>query len=341
MSPLWEKTKQKNNRKGKYAKLPSPNLSKSFQGLAQDPNLIFFGVPSKLNSIKQKLIEGISLLTLPKKLCFAGMTVEAALVLPMFLFFFLNLGSAMEIMRFHGRIETALWSVGREMAIYGSAITGPGALVNLNSASGESTEDLAILQDLGNLALSYTYVGNRIEECLGKAYLESAPLKAGTKGLQYLGTNLLNNKDMLELQVTYQIEPLYSFGAFGRFAMENRYYGRLWTGYEVTGEKEAIYYLTENAEVFHTTKNCTHLMLAVKSVGWKEARTGVNEYGNLYRPCEKCAVGTPIAQVWIADKGDCYHFREGCSGLKRTYRAVDWEEAQRYRPCSRCGKGDT
>ena len=52
------------------------------------------------------------------------MTVEAAILLPVFLFFFLNLLSFLEILRLHGKIEMGLWDVGSDLCLYSYAFTG-------------------------------------------------------------------------------------------------------------------------------------------------------------------------------------------------------------------------
>ena len=58
-------------------------------------------------------IKRISLLILPRTPVKASMTVETALVLPLFCFFMIHMGSAIEMMRLHGNLEVALWDAGR------------------------------------------------------------------------------------------------------------------------------------------------------------------------------------------------------------------------------------
>ena len=49
-----------------------------------------------------------------------SMTVEAAVVVPLLILFVLHLGSCMEMLRLHGKLEYALWQTGRELAVYGA-----------------------------------------------------------------------------------------------------------------------------------------------------------------------------------------------------------------------------
>ena len=66
-------------------------------------------------------IKRISLLILPRTPVKASMTVETALVLPLFCFFMIHMGSAIEMMRLHGNLEVALWdadTVKRKDTVY-------------------------------------------------------------------------------------------------------------------------------------------------------------------------------------------------------------------------------
>ena len=68
-------------------------------------------------------IKRISLLILPRTPVKASMTVETALVLPLFCFFMIHMGSAIEMMRLHGNLEVALWDAGRQVGIYGGILS--------------------------------------------------------------------------------------------------------------------------------------------------------------------------------------------------------------------------
>ncbi len=357
MSSLWEsncKHKQ-NKRKGKNAKQPSPNVSERSRGLAQDPNLIFFGRNAKGTNKIISTIKRTFPFTAGLKKTAGSMTVEASLVLPLFLFFFLNLGSVMEVLRLHGKMETALWEIGRETGVYGSSLKLGDSWMDSDGEAGgnvkkkeadasktlprtvESFLEGLSLSGIGDVALSYTYVKAGIEGFLGTEYLDAAPIRGGPEGLYFGGSDLVNEDDVLEIVVTYPVESIWPLAAFRPFLLENRYYGRLWTGYDVEKAASAVYYLTENEEVFHTDRNCTHLLLSVRQIPLGSLALEANERGQQYRMCEKCLTGWLPKEVWIAREGECFHGRRDCPGLKRTYRAVTWEEAKQYRPCSRCG----
>lgn len=272
-------------------------------------------------------IKRISLLILPQTKVKASMTVETALVLPLFCFFMLHMGSAIEMMRLHGNLEVALWDVGRQVGIYG------GILDAEDNGDGENEDNS---DRLGIVAVSYTYVKNQIRNQLGEEYLEQSPLEQGTDSLQFLESSTEN--DICEIVVTYGISPLTEVLGFQKFRMANRYYGHLWNGYAIPGTENGgeYVYVTEDSEVYHVSRECTHLRLSVQRVEAAEIPKG-------YHLCEKCMVqqeGTVPEEngYYICSEGKCYHIRRDCPGLKRTVYCVARKDVDGYRECSRCGK---
>ncbi len=319
MLPLWMTYPKQKREKGKIL-APSKNLFINFSGSAQGPNshkvMRFFS------------IKGASPRTFFPRFVKASMTLEAALVLPLFLLFFLTLGSSMEMFRLHSRVESALWEIGRETCVYGAPLKNSSLL-----------KADAIPETLGNLALSYGYVKGRVEKMLGREWLEEAPIRGGASGLQYFGGAFLSEDDTMEFVVTYAVEPKWTVQGFRPFYLRNYYLGRAWTGFPLEEGKQGIFYLAENAQVYHLDVNCSHLKLSPKEVPGASVSAELNAKGSHYRACRVCAKGAMPGQVWISPEGDCYHYKRDCPGLKRTVRTVTRSEAEQYRPCSRCGKG--
>ena len=101
MSSLWEQCKT--TMKQKHMR-PSPKIN-----ILNPCKKI---LPAKLSLV----IEYIKRISLPmlQRTCVRGsMTVEAALVLPLFCLFVISMGNAIEIIRLHGNLEVALWNAGR------------------------------------------------------------------------------------------------------------------------------------------------------------------------------------------------------------------------------------
>lgn len=314
-------------------------------------------------SVRGCSIEKVSLPAFLKTKIPAGMTVEAAIVLPLFLFFFVNLGSAMEMMRLHGNLQLTLWNVGNRMCVYGYAAEyfdeshirdeAQDKAQNTDKASdtNSDTDNRNWMHELRDIALTYTYVKSRVTEYLGDSYLDSSPLRYGQSGLQFWESDVMSAKDgivvgdTLDIIMTYQVSAPFEIPFVRPFRMSNRYYGRLWTGYEVTGDSDGscakdVVYVTENGKVYHENPNCSHLKLTIREVSMDEAEAARNKSGGRYKECSKCRKKDFQGTVWIGLEGDYYHYDRGCPGLKRTIYILPRLQAAGYRPCSRCAAGN-
>ena len=331
MSSLWGKGKQILNRfrKGK----PSPTHQKLFSDSARNPHTSQDRGRCR-QSVRPDSLERTSLFAFLLEKVNAGMTVEASIVLPLFLFFFLNLGCAIEMIRLHGNLQLALWQIGSKMAVYGYALD-----------SGELPENSdGWWRELAGTVVSATYVKGQVINSAGADYLNSSPLTSGASGIQLWESEIFGADDLIDIIVTYSVSPWGRLIGFRPFRMANRYYAHIWNGYQVSGAGEAgeatrIVYVTENGSVYHGSMDCTHLQLSVQevpSLGIEDMR---NQGGGRYHPCSRCANGGPPSTVYITREGDRYHHSRGCSGLKRTVTSMTIEQAQEagLRPCSRCG----
>jgi len=324
MSLLWSgKVAKNSDRKAK----PSPTCIDFFLDSAQDPGNFTNSIKSNL-PIKIHSIEGISLLASAKKNMVAGMTVEAALVLPLFLFFLLSFGSVIEMIRLHGNLQLALWDVGRETALYAYAVE-----ENVVPDGEESWWENA-----AGKVLSATYLKWRLTDIVGEAYLESSPIVNGCDGLVLWESDIVKPNGEMELIATYGVESISPLIGFPYFRMANRYYGHAWTGYELPeeGADGQVVFITDNAEVYHLYQDCTHLRLTIREIRKKELESARNLYGGRYDACEKCAEGSMPLWLWVADEGDCYHYVRVCPGLKRTVYTVQLTSVDRLPLCTRC-----
>lgn len=262
----------------------------------------------------------------------AGMTVEASILLPLFLFFFLNLGCAIEMIRLHGNLQIALWETGSKLSIYGYALDS-GEKPTAENGEGSWWKSI-----IGTTVAS-VYVKSQLIDILGKDYLNQSPLTRGVDGLRFWESEVLGSEDTIDIVVTYSVSPWSRLIGFSPFYMANRYYSHIWNGYqlpETKGEDVRTVYMTENGTVYHLNQNCTHLQLSVRRITAAELGGVRNQYGRRYQPCEKCTDGNRPKEFYITEEGSHFHYSRDCSGLKRTIYAVSLKDAAGYRPCSRC-----
>lgn len=284
-----------------------------------------------------------------------SMTLEAAVVLPCFLFFFINLSSALEMIALQGNLKYALHNAGNELCLYGSLLTDPvkdlGGTGHVSAApvsdgdnpSDDTSSEIVTMAE--GMALSYTYVKYRMVEELGEEYLSSSPLKSGSGSLNFIGSDIGGAGDIVDIKLSCMVTtPVRTIGT-DPFLIFGRYYGHLWNGYEIEGtsaelSQEKIVYITEDSEVYHTTPACTHLRLSIRGVESSSIPDQRNISGGRYYPCEICASGDVPDFVYIGAQGDRYHYTDDCYTLMRSYTPVPLSEVElSHRPCSRCGGG--
>lgn len=319
MSFLWGGKKQKLSTTV-IIKKPSPTNQKFSRNFAQSSVNRICGRIGRTTS-QSRVIERISPPAFYRRRAGAGMTVEAAVVMPLFLCFLLNLGCAIELIRLHGNLQLALWDTCGKMAVYGYA-AGDGGLAAV---------------------FSWGYLKNSLMDDLGKDYLNHAPVKNGADGISLWNGSAFCSDDEMDVTVTYKAVPFGSLSAFSAFFMTNRCFIRLWTGYEIAQDPEKalnevdVVYVAENGEVYHENRNCTHLKLSVREIAASEVGNARNRDGGKYDACEKCTPGLSEQNFFITEEGNCYHASAECPGLKRTVFSVPRSSAAQYRACSRCG----
>ena len=327
---------------------------------------IFNHIRKKFPSPGRQLLNAILSRIEKTSLLGGSMTVEAAIVLPVFLFFFINLSASLEMIRLYGNLEYALHGAGNEVCLYGSLLTepmkdlgrtghiGPAAAGDVTDKPDASTDEKdsgntssddinAVMAAAEGTALSYTYVRYRMIDELGEEYLDSSPLTGGSSGLNYYGSTIDEGNDILDIRLSYRVGTPFDVAGIHSFMMCGRFYGHLWNGYALGGEakertQEQIVYITANSEVYHLTTACTHLRLSVRSVDINALGNERNRSGGIYYPCEICAKGEVPGTVYVCAEGDRYHYSDECYTLTRSYTAVPLSEvADSRRPCLRCG----
>lgn len=252
----------------------------------------------------------------------ASMAVEAALVIPIFLFFIMNILFSFEILRLHSNLLSAMHQTGNKMAFYGYAYK-------------EIPSEIPQVMTIG-------YARGNVVGMLGNDYLDKTCLSFGSAGLSFARSSIMEENDVIDLIASYKIRPFIRVIGFSDFSMENRYYARAWTGYDVVNGttfefwEDPIVFITETGVVYHMIRTCTYLNPSVEIVSLSVTDTLRNTNGEKYYACERCENGFGQGYVYITSQGNRYHSLLQCSSLKRTIYSVHLSEVGEKRQCSKC-----
>ncbi len=251
----------------------------------------------------------------------ASLTVEGAVVLPVFLICMLSVMQFLNVYNAACRLSSALTESSEEMAMGAYAAVYGG-------------DDDHLLQ----AALGIGYASIRVR---GKAGDLSA-----LQNTNFLMSSFLTEGDMIHLICTYRPKNIAGMVRLPWIVFLQRGSVRAWTGRRGSdgkekepsgsGAEEKTVYVTEHGSVYHKDADCTHIRLSIRTVSKAKAMTSHNRYGARYTPCEHCGRAA-LGSVYITTEGNRYHSSLECSGLKRTVREVKESDIGHMRACSRCG----
>lgn len=165
-------------------------------------------------------------------------------------------------------------------------------------------------------------------------------VEGGWKGISV--QSALSSEEEVQVKAIYTLKLSVPFFPPVRFQKDTAVKRRVFSGYvkhrrdyDAAGDN-IIVYVAENGVVYHKDASCSHICLKITG----NAAIQDIVHSSKYAACEKCIhKGASLSAIFVTAYGDCYHSTLGCSGLKRTIRAVRLKDAGRLRPCSRCASG--
>lgn len=105
-----------------------------------------------------------------------------------------------------------------------------------------------------------------------------------------------------------------------------------------TEEKKDIVYVTKSGSVYHESAACTYLNFAVRSAEAKNIEKERNSSGRKYTECERCRGEPHTEVVYMTNSGLRYHWQLQCPAISRNVYERERSEVEGMRACSRCGQ---
>ena len=241
-----------------------------------------------------------------------SLTVEAAVVLPLFFIGMLALICVMDIQRVKSEITVSLNESVKELGMYAYALGG--------------------LEDESPLG--------GVDDVICIAYAQSKLKSNSRVSLNTLRSSYHQN--MVELWVMGKYRLPISLLPIPDIPFQSRVRVHDWTGYSGNDENESressqMVYVTEHQSVYHTSSKCTHLNLSIMQTTAAKVGGERNENGAKYHECNNCVDGSEhLGIVYITKSGSRYHAKADCHSLKRSVKLVLQETVSNLSECSRC-----
>ncbi|MCR5789698.1 MAG: hypothetical protein K6G83_07400 [Lachnospiraceae bacterium] len=266
----------------------------------------------------------------------ASITVETALVLPLFLLGLFSLISLFSLFEFGMNLQAALYEEAKTLSLAKTER-------ELKAGTGDGSDrSPAPAGDLRPVTESM--VSGDILALLDEGVKRRAPVAGGLDKLDFSGS-LLGNRELIVLSVSYEVRIPFLPDNLVSIPLHQQCLMHTWIGYEkglfgsLTEGEDPEVYVTKTGTVYHSTLSCSHIRLSIRETTGSEIGSLRNEDGGKYKPCQSCHAKKTDAVLYYTLNGDRYHNSLSCSGLRRWIRAMKRSEAvsQGFRPCSRCG----
>ena len=238
-----------------------------------------------------------------------SITVEASLVVPLFLFFLLAM------VKFYGMILA-------EARIHQALAEAAGYAAQYCYFEQTRKGDSQVLK-IANTGILWS----QFRDYIGENPFVEACVTGGKAGILVSVGEDASNSKIFYARADYCLGIEIPFFGTYRMKRRNEIRQKAFLGFDADEEVDSYVYITPNQEVYHMRRDCTHLELKVRKT-----------YGtaglSACRYCGKSQTGS----YYIAKDGRVYHSNRGCSGLKRTVFRVKKREVAGLGPCQRCGR---
>lgn len=334
------------------------------RALLQICSYVFLILSRRIKKRKKNLLIKVrtDLQQFSRNICDAVLTVEAAIVLPLFLFAVLSFCYLFQIMEFQIKLQAALNQTAEQAASYGyllgrvTAVTEQKAEAILEKTGLFSEDGLISLDDAG--AWAVRLLGFAPAELALKQMTEknmepdgnrNLRLVNGWDGVSFKGSCIRDEERCVVVVAEYSIRIPFVPELLSELALRQSAICHLHCGDrdyvpkqkpdESGDAEETEYYVTASGTVYHRSRECRYLNVSVLSVKTSLLDGLRNNSGGKYYPCTFCVHGKEVSDtVFYTRAGSSYHASRNCSSLTRTVLVKSEEEIAGLPPCSVCGQ---
>lgn len=272
----------------------------------------------------------------------ASATVEAALVMPLYIYAVMAVTYMMQIYQIRLEVDAALYNALREQNKYNY----------LNYVQKEKQNDEIINEKdinindtiVGSLSLHSVLIKN-----LGSEYAKEHNIKGGNSGIKIICYSY--DSSTIQAAAEYSVKNPFDIFGIGYIKVVQEFTYEVWLGEKYAGDygkdkdNTDSVFITRTGTVYHKTRNCPALNIDVKMVHFSQINNYRNKNGSIYYPCSKCNKynnknESSYEYVYVTDYGVRYHRDENCSEINRTIIEISRNKVTGMRACRLCAAGD-
>lgn len=265
-------------------------------------------------------------------------TIEAMLILPLFLmaaFAFYTIGNFLQA-------EMFVYEAMQETAQYFAEYQYVWELAETDGDAGQAektagTDNGKNVRQMGTANVNCLTAKLQFEKYVDDSELLDTCVSGGRDGICFTKANYNLSDGCIYLSLKYELAAEIPFFGTIRWKKAEQICQKAYVGMldeKTKNEDDAYVYVTETGDVYHSSRTCYHIKLAITQIDKGLLK---KSYENLL-PCELCASGKYTdGCIYITETGNKYHYSVACSGLKRTVMRVRRKDVGNLSPCSNCG----
>lgn len=277
-----------------------------------------------------------------------SLTVEAAFVMPLFLYFMIAFLYFIQIFTIQEHIQSGITRMGLSLSKTAYLFDEFPSLDEAFSFDQTvfGTDFELELQEFLQTSTEGALLNAYAPRFLDVERINHTCIQNGFRGISFYSTGIMDGKDDIDIIVRYRVSLPIKLFQIGDMRMIQRVRVRAWTGVQKealyrksdeSASEETIVYVTTTGTVYHTSKDCSHIKLSVRSVSGIPTDI-TNDNGHTYSQCESCCHGEldPLATYYITSDGIKFHTVVNCSRIKRNITEIRLSEIGERRKCKRC-----
>ena len=240
-----------------------------------------------------------------------SLTIEAALVVPIFLFAIISMVSLFQVKAIQATVNSAFYNAAKEIS------------------------ERAYLSPV----ITTKEIEKKIVNSIGEEKLENSIVVGGAGGISCFGSMANWNTAEIYLVVKYQLSPPGLLFHIPPISCKETLKVKGWTGYTADGntsEEREVVYVAEHGSVYHKDQHCKFLYVSVRGIVANTIESARNNSGAKYYKCESCGDGEHVGIYYVSRYGDRYHTTLNCSKIRRNVYTMSLEEAEGMEGCSKC-----
>ena len=302
----------------------------SFSKTIQNNTKLYYTNPLQVRISKK---DGFGKKTLPSAP--AALTLEAALVLTLFIFAAVSLMLPMKILNTERKIQAGLEAAGEELSRYAyiGDVIGQGKAEEIPGADEAARQFCAFLA--AGMAEGYAR-GQALEHAITKNISKATMARS----------KIMEDQEVIDLILDYEL--LLPFPVLGLPAVERsaRCRRRAWigtagkafeSGSDTREDQDEIVYIGKSSTRYHKKRSCHYLYNDLSLVSYDTADTLRNSSGGKYYPCRVCGTGAGSGDlVYIMPSGSSFHLNKDCSAIIAYVQVVPLSTVRGLGSCSYC-----